>query len=314
MRPLPEWGNIIQQQLSIGTLRLPRAAGAAREALRAPITSTRCPTRCRSRTTTGPAPSGNGYGQITDAVNPRLDQGPADIDRRHALVASGAFLLPVRHHARRRLDAALVDAVQRAGRQRPEQRRRRTPTTCPAPRATRATATSISRVVNAWRAANGRAPISADQIDNNRYNRLDVRASKAIAFGARQRVELIGPGVQPARHRQPRRQRLGDQRAVGLVRPHPDRAAAAAGRAGGPLRVLIMTQRKRGPSTTVRRPGVPYQWFAREVARQKETQSISVPLSLCGPYVFLSRLSTMDSMIAASSPRRAAPDPPAGEM
>jgi hypothetical protein len=44
--------------------------------------------------------------------------------------------------------------------------------------------------VNAWRAANGRAPIAEDQLDTNAHNRLDVRASKAVALGGR-RVEFI---------------------------------------------------------------------------------------------------------------------------
>jgi hypothetical protein len=46
--------------------------------------------------------------------------------------------------------------------------------------------------VNAWRAENKLAPVSEDQIDKDNYNRLDIRASKAIVFGGRRRLELIG--------------------------------------------------------------------------------------------------------------------------
>ena len=38
-------------------------------------------------------------------------------------------------------------------------------------------------LVNAWRASNGLAAISADQIDSNNYNRIDVRVSKAFELG-----------------------------------------------------------------------------------------------------------------------------------
>jgi hypothetical protein len=46
-------------------------------------------------------------------------------------------------------------------------------------------------LVNEWRARNNRAPIAADNVDSNKYNRVDVRASKTFNVGSR-RVELIG--------------------------------------------------------------------------------------------------------------------------
>jgi hypothetical protein len=45
--------------------------------------------------------------------------------------------------------------------------------------------------VNAWRAQNGRGPISEDQIDTNGYNSLNLRASKGIPLGAGRSLELI---------------------------------------------------------------------------------------------------------------------------
>jgi len=46
--------------------------------------------------------------------------------------------------------------------------------------------------VNAYRAANGLALISASQIDTNKYNSLDMRVSKSFALGGNRRLELIG--------------------------------------------------------------------------------------------------------------------------
>jgi hypothetical protein len=46
-------------------------------------------------------------------------------------------------------------------------------------------------LVNAWRAQNGRTPISPEQLDTNEYNRFDVRASKAIGVGGSRQVEFI---------------------------------------------------------------------------------------------------------------------------
>jgi hypothetical protein len=47
-------------------------------------------------------------------------------------------------------------------------------------------------LVNAWRATNGLGSVSADQIDNNRYNRLDVRGSKSFPLAGTRKLELIG--------------------------------------------------------------------------------------------------------------------------
>jgi hypothetical protein len=45
--------------------------------------------------------------------------------------------------------------------------------------------------VNAWRALNGLRPISAGQIDSNRYNSLDIRASRAFRMPGNRKLELI---------------------------------------------------------------------------------------------------------------------------
>ena len=131
--------------------------------------------------------------RMTQAENPALDEGPAPNDRRHVLVASGSVLLPYdvtlggvwtlrstmpfSAIAGRDLngDAVVTDYV---------------------PGTTRATGTRdnapMMEAVNAWRAANGLRPLDASQIDTNRYNGFDMRASKAFPLGGNRRLELIG--------------------------------------------------------------------------------------------------------------------------
>jgi hypothetical protein len=131
--------------------------------------------------------------RITHAENPALDWGPASNDRRHVLVASGSVLLPYDVSlggvwtlrstmpfsaiAGRDLngDALVTDYV---------------------PGTTRAMGTRdnarMLEAVNVWRAVNGLQPIAASQIDTNRYNAFDVRASKSFSLGGNRRLELIG--------------------------------------------------------------------------------------------------------------------------
>lgn len=128
---------------------------------------------------------------VTVAEHPEWDWGPAANDRRHALVASGAVqmpgdvmlgavwtlrsTMPFSAVAGRDLngDGSITDYV---------------------PGTTRAQGNrnlDLS-LVNAWRASLGLAPIAASQIDNNRYNSLDVRANKAFSLGASRKIEVIG--------------------------------------------------------------------------------------------------------------------------
>ncbi len=132
-------------------------------------------------------------GRVTQSENPGLDQGPAANDRRHALVASGAVLLPyevtlgaiwtVRSTmpfsavAGRDLngDGLATDYV---------------------PGTTSNIAnrdnTAMLAAVNAWRASNGLGPIAQSNIDSNRYNSVDLRVSKAFPLGGRRQIEVIG--------------------------------------------------------------------------------------------------------------------------
>ncbi|MEP7305423.1 MAG: TonB-dependent receptor [Acidobacteriota bacterium] len=45
--------------------------------------------------------------------------------------------------------------------------------------------------VNAYRVANGRTPVSVDQIDSNRYNSLDVRVTRTFRLSGTKKIEVI---------------------------------------------------------------------------------------------------------------------------
>lgn len=188
-RPLAQWGRILQLR-SIGEakyrglfVRLERRY-AGRHQYMVSYTLSKHDNNWQGATSTG---------TITDFYNPGLDWGPANNDRRHALVVSGAVLLPYEvtlgavwtlrssmpftARAGRDLnaDGANTDYVPGTTKNMGNRDNAR-----------------LLELVNAWRAANGRGPIPADQLDGNRYNRLDVRASKTLALGGSRRLELIG--------------------------------------------------------------------------------------------------------------------------
>lgn len=188
-RPLPEWGTIYQQQNSEGSydyrallVRLEKRFSSNHQYTVSYTLSK------QDNAWTGT--SGNGYGQITDAFNRSFDQGPADVDRRHAVVASGAFLLPYD------ITLGAVWAW-----------RSSMPFSALAGRDLNNDGSNTDYVpgttrnqggrdldlgpVNAWRALNGLGPVSSDQIDNNRYNRIDVRLSKSFRYSDAGRIELI---------------------------------------------------------------------------------------------------------------------------
>ncbi len=137
-----------------------------------------------------------GVGQtpaLTDYFNSGLDVGPAASDRRHTIVVSGSALLPFNISlgavwtlrstmpfsalASTDLngDGAVTDYVPGTTND----------------QGNRGDANFLS-LVNAYRATRGLAPIPESQIDSNRYNRMDVRVSKAIPLGGNRKLELIG--------------------------------------------------------------------------------------------------------------------------
>lgn len=118
------------------------------------------------------------------------DFGPASVDRRNTLVASGAVLLPydVQFGAVWTLRSALpfnsfagrdlngdgfnTDYV-------------------PGTTRNRGNRNLNLDAVNAWRAQNRQEPISASQIDSSRFNSVDVRASKMLTVRGATKVEVI---------------------------------------------------------------------------------------------------------------------------
>ena len=130
-------------------------------------------------------------GTISDYFNQDLDAGYGNADRRHAAVASGAYLLPGN------VTLGMVWTV-----------RTTAPFSARAGRDLNADGANTDYVpgthkgqgnrdlevglVNAWRAQNGLGPIDPGQISSNGYNRFDLRLSKAFTLGDRRRIELIG--------------------------------------------------------------------------------------------------------------------------
>ena len=189
IRPLPEWGIITETQ-SIGwqkyqalLMRLDKRFSNNNQYT---ISYTLSKTRDNSFGATS-------TGIITDAARPELDEGYGNSDRRHALVASGAVIVPgditlgavwtirsdrpFRATAGRDLnrDGANTDYV--PGTKKGD--------------GNRMDADEFVDLVNAWRAQNGLGAISAGQIDSDDFNRLDVRLSKSFSVGGERSFELI---------------------------------------------------------------------------------------------------------------------------
>jgi len=140
----------------------------------------------------GNIPFTGNSGRVTDSQNPGLDWGPTANDRRHVLVASGAYLLPA---------GVQIGAVWTIR------------TTMPfnavagadlngdglvsdfVPGTTRAMGNrdnaTVLEAANAYRATLGLAPIPASQLDSNDYNAVDVRVNKSFALGGRRKIDLI---------------------------------------------------------------------------------------------------------------------------
>lgn len=135
--------------------------------------------------------SGVHFGTRTDALHPDFDKGPADNDRRHAFVASGSVRFP---------RDIVVGAVWTLRSSRPFNalagidlnRDGQNNDYVPGTTQNQGNRTLDLALVNAWRATNNLAPITAAQIDSDRFNRLDARVSKTVGLGGARKVELIG--------------------------------------------------------------------------------------------------------------------------
>ncbi|HUK36327.1 MAG TPA: carboxypeptidase regulatory-like domain-containing protein [Vicinamibacterales bacterium] len=188
VRPLPQWGQIVQLQPSQGDfvyrallVRLDR-----RFAKRYLYTLSYTLSKQDDAWTGTDA---NANGGITNVFNPGLDQGPADADRRHNFVAAGSVLLPLDLNlgAVWTLRSSLPFSAL-AGKDLNNDGF--TTDYVPGTSKNQGNRNLDVSLVNAWRAQNGLGPISASQIQTSRFNRVDVRLSKTLALGGK-RLELI---------------------------------------------------------------------------------------------------------------------------
>jgi outer membrane receptor protein involved in Fe transport len=206
VRPLPEWGQIIQRQpIGLFTykaflVRLEKRL-SHRYGYQLSYTLAKQDSNAATPDTVG---IGLG-GSITDVYNPGWDIGPANGDRRHAVVLSGAAQLPA---------DIVVGAIWNF--------RTTTPFSARAgidlngdgqntgggagvggnyptdyvPGTTKnmgnRDTTAMLAAVNAYRATLKLGPIPESQIESNLLSQLDLRVSKAFNTGRGTKVELIG--------------------------------------------------------------------------------------------------------------------------
>lgn len=183
IRPLPEWGRIVENQPNGDR---DYKAFLARVEKRFSNRYTYLVSYTLAKT------DDNGTGTFADFYNQDLDWGPGTTDRRHTLVSSGSVLLPwdVTVGGVWTIRSTMPFSA-RAGRDLNNDGA----TTDYVPGTTRNQGNRDLDLtfVNAYRALNRLGEISADQIDSNRFNSVDLRVSKAFLLGASQnRIELIG--------------------------------------------------------------------------------------------------------------------------
>jgi hypothetical protein len=134
----------------------------------------------------------NPQAQVTNQNNYNLDWGPANIDRRHALIASGSADLPWKFtvgaiwQIRSSLPFSVFSTVQVDG------------ITQYVPGLTRDMGNrdngAVLAAVNAYRAslASPLPPLPASQIDSSRFNTFDLVISRPIYVREHRRIELKG--------------------------------------------------------------------------------------------------------------------------
>jgi hypothetical protein len=128
--------------------------------------------------------------RFRDAFDPSIEFGPSNGERRHAVVASGSFLLPYDFTLGALWTARTpLPWTATAGRD----LNRDTFNTDLVPGTTRNSGSRSLNLaaVNAWRAQNGLAPIAESQIDSSRIDILDARLSKRFTLGGSLKLELL---------------------------------------------------------------------------------------------------------------------------
>ena len=187
VRPLPEWGRILQVQ-SVGEQDYRALLARLEKRFSNRYQYTLSYTLQRVTDNSFGATS---TGTITDFFHPEWDEGYGNADRRHAFVGSGAYLLPgdvtlglvwtlrstapFSARAGRDLngDGANTDYV-------------------PGTHKGQGNRDLDVALVNAWRAQNGLRPVAQKDFSKNGFNRVDIRLSKAISLTGRRRAEFIG--------------------------------------------------------------------------------------------------------------------------
>jgi len=180
LKPLPTWGRIVESE----------PLGKAKYRALLVRFDKRLAQRYTYLISYTLAKSDSNLGGITSTFNPGLDYGPADTDRRNMLVSSGSILLPfdVQLGAVWTLRSKMPFSAL-AGRDLDGDGS--TNDFVPGTANNQGNRNLDINLVNAWRATNGLAPISAAQFDSNRFNSLDVRVSKSIQTGASRKIELV---------------------------------------------------------------------------------------------------------------------------
>jgi len=187
IRPLPQWGQINQDQSIVWSrykamyVRLDKRMSHRTQFLLSYTLAKQ--TDFAAPQTNG----GRGFGHVTSESNYSLDYGNSDADRRHTLVASGAVLLPydvnlgaVWTYRSTLPFSALTGTFGVDGQ----------PLYVPGTTRNQGNRDLDLGLVNAYRALNGLAPIPASQIDKNDFNSLDIRGSKSFSLRG-PRLELI---------------------------------------------------------------------------------------------------------------------------
>ncbi len=131
----------------------------------------------------------NPQGQVTNPANYNLDWGPANIDQRNALVASGFVNLPWKFtfgaiwQLRSGLPFSALTATTDA-----DGNRQYVPGTS----RNQGNRENILPSVNAYRATLGLASIPASQINSSTFNSFDILVTRAFLLGGERRIELKG--------------------------------------------------------------------------------------------------------------------------
>jgi carboxypeptidase family protein len=134
-----------------------------------------------------------GQATVVDFYHPEYDDGYGAQDRRHTIVASGAYMLPYE---------ITVGAVWNYRSSRPFPARAGIDlngdgaVTDYVPGTTRnvfnrGNDTEMLALVNTWRASRGLAPIAESQLMTDEFQRFDIRVSKQVGLGGGRRAEVI---------------------------------------------------------------------------------------------------------------------------